>query len=163
MGCFTVRAVKACSFIIYLCKSQRYGTVFFPVGYQCSRSNISDELCPQLSKTACFQFYLGKCFQSPFFPFAFVWVKKLQSVGIQTRIRWFLINVPNWISMANNFFSKVQKLVHEHKHIDTRYWRQKKTKYITFAAATKTKPHTKNCAIRTKQMFCSTFFNGMKI
>lgn len=121
MSCFTVRAVKACSFIIYLCKSQRYGTVFFiPVGYQCSRSNISDELCSQLSKTACFQFYLGKCFQSPFFSIRFCLCEKT-AVCWHTNSYSMVFNQRAQLNFNGKqfFFPKVQKLVHE--HINTRY------------------------------------------
>lgn len=72
--------------------------------YQCSRSNIPDELCPQLSKTGCLQCYSGKCFQTPPFFYLFaVTLRKNCSRPIHKR--WFLINVPNWISMANIFFA----------------------------------------------------------
>lgn len=105
----------------------------------------------------------GKVFSKPIFSIRFCLCGKT-AVCWHTNSYSMVFNQRAQLNFnGKQFFSKVQKLVHEHKHIDTRYWRQKKTKYITFTAATKTKPHTKNCAIRTKQMFCSTFFNGMKI
>lgn len=88
--------------------------------YQCSRSNIPDELCPQLSKTGCLQCYSGKCFQTP--PFFYLFAVALwKNCSQLIHKRWFLINVPNWISMANIFCSvfQVQKLA-SHTQTDER-------------------------------------------
>lgn len=156
MSCFTVRAVKACSFIIYLCESQRYGTFFFGwismFAVEYFRWTLS-----LVVKNCLLPILFMKVFSKPIFSIRFCLCGKT-SVCWHTNSYSMDFNQPiefQWhtiFSQSTKTSARTQTELETQKQNISHLQRQQKQNRTP-----------KNFTIRTKQMFCSTFSNGMKI